>query len=144
MSHPLVPRLGTNLHGLSWPPSSNPYHYKAFRLKVNQVGKYPTSWILWKLLQSDTHAKPSPRIAVSLLVPKTADGRIAQYFREKLDVLSLGFLHVWPLHLFSSLHIFFSFIPSFLLFFLFLFSPFSFSFHFLLIFSSPLVIFSPF
>ena len=86
----------------------------------------------------------SPCRTTSLLVSKESDGRIAYKSREKSDVLSLGFLHVWPLHLhsFLSTHSFLSFIPSFFLFFLFLFSPFSFSFHFLLIFSSPLVIFS--
>ena len=46
-------------------------------------GETPNSRSLRKLPKSGTHAKPSPRRAVLLLVPKTADGRIARYSREK-------------------------------------------------------------
>ena len=46
-------------------------------------GETPTSRSLRKLPKSGTHVKPFPRRAVLLLVPKTADGRIARYFREK-------------------------------------------------------------
>ena len=46
-------------------------------------GETPTSRSLRKLPKSGTHAKPFPRRAVLLLVPKTADGRIARYFKEK-------------------------------------------------------------
>ena len=74
----------------------------------------------------------SPCRTTSLLVSKESDGQIAYKSREKSDVLSLGFLHVLPLHHLFSLHVFFSFIPSFFLFFLFLFSP----SHFPFIFSS--------
>ena len=84
-------------------PISNPYHYKAFRLKVNQVGKYPTSWSLKKLPKTGVHALSSPCRTTSLLVSKESDGRIAYKSREKSDVLSLGFLNVWPLHLHSFL-----------------------------------------
>ena len=138
--YPLVPKLGTNLLGLSWPPTSNPYHYKAFRLKVNQVGKYPTSWSLKKLPKTGVHALSSPCRTTSLLVSKESDGRMTRYSREKSDVLSLGFLHVWPLHLHSFLST-----NSFPLFHPFCFSfPFShfsshLSFHFLFSFA----IFSP-
>ena len=45
----------------------------------------------------------SPCRTTSLLVSKESDGRIAYKSREKSDVLSLGFLHVWPLHLHSFL-----------------------------------------
>ena len=80
----------------------------------------------------------------SLLVSKESDGRIAYKSREKSDVLSLGFLHVWPLHLLSTNSFLSLFLFSFLLFFSFFSFLISFSFHSLLIFSSPLVIFSPF
>ena len=55
-------------------------------LKMGIKLKYretPTSRSWRKLPKSGTHAKPFPRRAVPLLVPKTADGRIAGYFREK-------------------------------------------------------------
>ena len=58
------------------------------RIKT-QVGRTPTSRSLSKLPKSDTHAKTSPRRAVLLLVPKTADGRIFHDSREKVVLLSL-------------------------------------------------------
>ena len=77
----------------------------------------------------------SPCRTTSLLVSKESDGRIVYNSREKSDVLSLGFLHVWPLHLHSFfstnsfplfLHFCFSFFFSFLLsHFPFIFSSFS-------------------
>ena len=77
------------MHGLLWPPTSNPYHYKAFRLKVNKVGKYPTSWSLKKLPKTGVHALSSPCRTTSLLVSKESDGRIAYNSREMEDSLSL-------------------------------------------------------
>ena len=53
-----------------------------------KYGETPTSRSLRKLPKSGTHAKPSPRRAVLLLVSKTADGRIARIFRENKDFLS--------------------------------------------------------
>ena len=58
------------------------------RIKPKQ-GETPTSRSLRKLPKSGTHAKLSPRRAVLLLVPKTADGRIVRIFREKLDTFTL-------------------------------------------------------
>ena len=52
-------------------------------------GETPTSRSLSKLLKSGTHSKPYPRRAVLLLAPKTADGRISRYSREKHDSLTL-------------------------------------------------------
>ena len=69
-------------------PISNPYHYKAFRLKVNQVRKYPTSWSLKKLPQTGVRALSSPCRTTSLLVSKESDGRISYNSREKEDSLS--------------------------------------------------------
>ena len=145
--YPLVPKLGTNLLGLSWPPTSNPYHYKAFRLKINRVGKYPTSWSLKKLPKTGVHALSSPCRTTSLLISKESDGWIAYKPREKEDTLSLkpnenGY---WIFFLFFLLTfgLLFCFILSFafLFFFSFLISfPFHFS-SFSLLF---LVIFSPF
>ena len=141
-SIPLVPRLGTNLHGLSWPPTSNPYHYKAFRLKINRVGKYPTSWKLKKLLKTGVHALSSPCRTTSLLVLKKSNGWIFHDPREKEDVLSLKMKNkTYCIHFpfFLSMFAFpFCFIPSFCFSFLFLFSYLtllsifsSFSLHFL-------------
>ena len=45
----------------------------------------------------------SPYRTTSLLVSKESDGQITYKSREKSNVLSLGFLHVWPLHLHSFL-----------------------------------------
>ena len=73
-------------HGL---PQATPYHYKAFRLKVNQVGKYPTSWSLKKLPKTGVHALSSPCRTTSLLVSKESDGSIAYKSKEKEDTLSL-------------------------------------------------------
>ena len=73
-------------HGL---PQATPYHYKAFRLKVNQVGKYPTSWSLKKLPKTGVHALSSPCRTTSLLVLKESDGWIAYKSREKENTLSL-------------------------------------------------------
>ena len=111
--------LGTNLHGLSWPPTSNPYHYKAFRLKVNRVGKYPTSWSLKKLPKTGVHALSSPCRTTSLLVSKESDGRIAYNSREKEGSLSLKMgeqtfcisFSFLPLYVFLSFF-FFSFLFS--------------------------------
>ena len=125
-SIPLVPRLGTNLHGLSWPSTSNPYHYKAFRLKINRVGKYPTSWKLKKLPNTGVHALSSPCRTTSLLVLKKSNGWIFHDPREKEDVLSLKMknktycIH-FPFFL-STFAFSFCFIPSFCFSFLFLFS----------------------
>ena len=85
----------------------------------------------------------SPCRTTSLLVSKESDGRITRYSREKSDVLSLGFLHVWPLHLhsFLSTNSFPLFYSLLLLFFPF--SPFSsHHFSFFLIFSSFLPFYS--
>ena len=76
----------------------------------------------------------SPCRTTSLLVSKESAGRIAYKSKEKSDVLSLGFLHVWPLHLLSFLSTF-----SFSLF-----LPFFFSFFFSLLLSHFPFIFSSF
>ena len=63
---------------------------KVFKTGIKRKqGETPTSRSLRKLPKSGTHAKPSLRRVVFLLVPKTADGRIACIFREKEDPLSL-------------------------------------------------------
>ena len=135
--------LGTNLHGLSWPTTSNPYHYKSFRLKINRVGKYPTSWSLKKLSKTGVHALSSPCRTTSLFVSKESDGWNAYKSREKEDTLSLkqnenGY---WIFFLFFLLT--FGLLLCFILPFAFLFSS-----HFPSIFSSFslifLAIFSPF
>ena len=104
-----------------WPPTSNPYHYKAFRLKINQVGKYPTSWSLKKLPKTGVHALSSLCRTTSLLVSKESDGRISYKSREKEDSLSLkmGEQTFYISFSFLPLHVFLSFV---------LFVPFCFSF----------------
>ena len=119
-------------HGL---PQANLYHYKAFRLTINRVGKYPTSWKLKKLSKTGVHALSSPCRTTSLLVLKESNGRISHNSREKEDTLSLNeeqnLLHLFsflPLHVFPF---------AFVLFFLLIFFPFfSFLFSFSLHFSS--------
>ena len=114
-------------------PLSNPYHYKAFRLQVNQVGKYPTSWSLKKLPKTGVHALSSPCRTTSLLVSKESDGRIAYNSREKEDSLSLKMgeqtfclsFSFLPLFIFLSFLLFFPFCFSFLFAFLSFFSHFS-------------------
>ena len=64
-------------------------------IKLKQ-GENPTSRSLKKLPKSGTHAKPSPRRAVLLLVPKTADGWIACISGEKFS-LSLKSSQKWLL-----------------------------------------------
>ena len=123
-------------HGL---PQATPYHYKAFRLKVNKVGKYPTSWSLKKLPKTGVHALSSSCRTTSLLVSKESDGWIAYKSREKEDTLSLKpnengywiFFPFLPPYVWSSLLFYSSFCFSFL----FLFSHLI-SLSFLLIFSS--------
>ena len=87
----------------------------------------------------------SPCRTTSLLVSKESDGRISYKSREKEDSLSLKNGRTNLLHLLflssSPRFPFLCFIPSFLLFFLFLFSPFSFSFHFLISFGHFLSLF---
>ena len=61
-----------------------------------KYGETPTSRSLRKLPKSGTHAKPSLHRAAFLLVPKTADGRIARIFREKFLSLKKK-LKKWPL-----------------------------------------------
>ena len=130
----LVPRLETNLHGHSWPSTSNPYHYKAFRLKVNQVGKYSTSWSLLKLQLFGVHKIPlrAPTLVLELSnLDRQKAGK--SFFSLSLFIIFLPFslYELLPfLFLFS-----FSFFP-FLLFYSFLFSH--------LIFSSFLLLISPF
>ena len=60
-----------------------------------KYGETPTSWSLRKLHKSGTHAKPSPRRAVLLLVSKTANGWIACISREKFPLSK--FLSNWNL-----------------------------------------------
>ena len=122
-------------HGL---PQANPYHYKAFRLTINRVGKYPTSWKLKKLPNTGVHALSSPCRTTSLLVLKKSNGWIFHDPREKEDVLSLKMknkTYCIPFPFFLSTFAFpFCFIPSFC--FSFPFSLFSSHFFsFLLIFS---------
>ena len=125
-------------HGL---PQANPYHYKAFRLKINRVGKYPTSWKLKKLPNTGVHALSSPCRTTSLLVLKKSNGWIFHDPREKEDVLSLKMKNktycipfsFLPLHVCLS----FLFYSLFLLFFSFSLFLSHLTFHFLLIFSSP-------
>ena len=119
------------------------YHYKAFRLKINRVGKYPTSWSLKKLSKTGVHALSSPCRTTSLLVSKESDGWISYKSREVRRSLSRISPCLAIASPFLSLYEFFSFIPSFLLFFSFfsfLISPFfSFSLlicHFLSLFES--------
>ena len=132
-------------HGL---PQANPYHYKAFRLTINRVGKYPTSWKLKKLPNTGVHALSSPCRTTSLLVLKKSNGWIFHDPREKEDVLSLKMKNKPTASIFLSssprLPFLFVLFPhfAFLFFFSFLISPyFPFSPHFLF---SLLVIFSPF
>ena len=110
-------------HGL---PQANPYHYKAFRLTINRVGKYPTSWKLKKLPNTGVHALSSPCRTTSLLVLKKSNGWIFHDPREKEDVLSLKMKNkTYCIHFpfFLSTFAFpFCFIPSFCFSFLFLFS----------------------
>ena len=54
-----------------------------------KYGETPTLRSLRKLPKSGTHAKPSPRRAVLLLLPKTADGQICRKSREKSETFSL-------------------------------------------------------
>ena len=68
------------------------------RVNKTKWGETPTSRSLSKLPKSDTHANPSPRRAVLLLVPKTADGRIARIYREKCP-LSLKSSQKWVLEI---------------------------------------------
>ena len=49
-------KFGTEIFGLSRPLRKTPSHYMAFRLKIFQVGKFPTSWSLTKPLDLSTHA----------------------------------------------------------------------------------------
>ena len=63
---------------------------KTFKMGIKlKQGETPTSQSLSKTHKFGTHAKPSPRRAVLLIVPKTADGQIARIFREKEDLLTL-------------------------------------------------------
>ena len=77
-----VPCFGTDQtapHGLKQPK----HQQNTKNRNKTQVGRNPTSRSLKKLPKSGTHAKPSPRRAFLLLVPKPADGRIRRIFREK-------------------------------------------------------------
>ena len=122
-SIPLSPKSWNNLHGLSWPPICNPYHYIAFRLKVNQVGKYPTSWRLSKL-QLLTVRKPRnlpfpfPSFSFSLLfslrivflfVPFFLSFSFLLFFLSSLFLL-ISFSIISSLHFLFSLGIFSSFL----------------------------------
>ena len=71
------------------------------RIKL-KYGETPTSRSLRKLPKSCTHAKPSPRRTVLLLVPKTANGWITCISRKKLEVLSLKLK--FSIYWFSPLH----------------------------------------
>ena len=71
---------------------------KTFKMGIKlKEGETPTSWSFSKTHKSGTHAKPSTRRAVLLLVPKTANGWIACISREKHDSLTrktnLNLLH---------------------------------------------------
>ena len=81
IKRPLTASFNSNIH-------------KVFkRGNKTKYGETPTSRSLRKLPKSGIHTKPSPRRAASLLVSKTADGRIARISREKEDSLSLTKLH---------------------------------------------------
>ena len=92
----------------------------AFRLKIFQVGKFPTSWSLTKLQDFGTRSN-------FILAPMKTDGSISIDLREKRKTpfpLSLSLsspLHAHSLPLFVPKWAFF---PSFFLYFLFLFSSF--------------------
>ena len=118
-------------HGL---PQATPYHYKAFRLKINRVGKYPTSWKLKKIPKTEVHALSSPYRTTSLLVLKKSNSRISNDSRENEDVLSLKMKN--KTYCISFLSSSLRFPLAFVLFFLFLFFSFSlFSFLIFLSFS---------
>ena len=92
----LTPRF-QDLEPIKWPLmasfSSNIRKTLKMVIKI-KYGETPTSRSLLKTHKSGTHAKPSPRRSGLLLVPKTADDRIAHDSREKQDVLSLKILQV--------------------------------------------------
>ena len=76
IKRPLTTSFNSNIH-------------KVLKRRIKpKKGETPTFWSLSKLFKSGTHAKPSPRRAAFLIVPKTADSRISHYSREMLDVLS--------------------------------------------------------
>ena len=103
-------------------------------------------WSLSKTPETGAYALSSPSRTTLLLVAKESDGRITYNSREKEVVLSLGFLHVWPLHLHSFSLTFSSFLFALLSFPFSHFSshPLSSSPHFLPIFSFHLPFSPPF
>ena len=89
--------------------SNQPKHRKTLKMGIKlKYGETPTSRSLSKTHKSGTHAKPSSCRAVLLLVPKTADGRIARIFREKFLSLKKSLKKmvaaekIWFIHVFGS------------------------------------------
>ena len=124
-SIPLVPRLGTNLHGLSWPSTSNPYHYKAFRLKINRVGKYPT---FLEFVKTPTFWRPHvDPAACTNFSTRTFERRPPETREIFLFPFLLSPFPPFSLYGFFPFFSFLSFFFAFLFFFSFLIS---FSFHF--------------
>ena len=133
--------FGTKFHGLSWPPINSPYHFMAFRLKVNRVGKSLTLWSLSKL---QVFWCPHVDHAVCTnFSTQTVELRPSE--RHEILHFSFFFSHFLPflrILIFFPLRILFFFASFFLFFSHHFFSSFSLSHFFLLIFSF-LLAFSP-
>ena len=79
-------------------------HHTTLRVESNQSRRRPTSWSLFKLLNSGLYAKPLSRGRTLPLAPPETIGPIVGKFREKVESLSIKLSLFLPLFFFHRIH----------------------------------------